>query len=379
MRAEFIDSLHHVDADSWNRCLASDYPFLQHLFLVGLEDTLCTTRASGWQPHHCLIWDQDQLVAAAPTYFKSHSYGEYVFDWAFADAWQRSGLQYYPKLLTAAPFTPCSGPRLLVRPDVESPADIRERLVDALCEEARTRASSWHVLFHNEPDMTRTNQNTLHWRQTCQFHWFNRNFADFDDFLATFSSRKRKSVKKERAKVAAQGITMVTYEGDTLTRDICQQFHHFYQMTYAKRSGHGGYLTAAFFTDLLPKMRESVVLVMAMLEGHAVAGALYLKYQTTLYGRYWGALAEFDALHFEACYYQGIDYCIQHGLQVFNPGAQGEHKIQRGFEPTLTQSHHFICDERFSSAVANFCEDERRQVVGYQKAASELLPFRSEP
>ena len=376
MKLRFVSSIRDIEARAWNACANTDYPFLRHDFLLGLEETGCTTANAGWQPHHCLVLDGNVVVGAVPTYLKTHSYGEYVFDWAFADAWQRSGLEYYPKLVSAIPFTPCAGPRILIHPQVQAPKEVAEMLIHGIQAKAGEIASSWHVLFHSEIDHSHLARAAMHERQTCQFHWYNRDFKDFDDFLATFSSRKRKNLKKERAKVAEQDIQMCALEGDAITPDICQQFHRFYQITYAKRSGHGGYLTQRFFTDLLPALRDQVLLVFAYAENTPVAGALYFKDSKNLYGRYWGALAEFDGLHFEACYYQGIEYCIRNGLQHFDPGAQGEHKIQRGFEPIRTHSHHYICDKRFDTVVQRFCQEEVDHVRDYQAAARELLPFK---
>jgi len=378
MKLRFISSIRDVDASAWNACANTDYPFLRHDFLLGLEDSGCTTANSGWQPHHCLLLDGDRLAGAIPTYLKTHSYGEYVFDWALADAWQRSGLDYYPKLVSAIPFTPCTGPRILIHPEATSPEIVASTLVQGLQVEAEDIASSWHVLFHSDVDQSHFENTGMHERQTCQFHWFNYGFANFDDFLATFSSRKRKNLKKERAKVDQQNIQMKTIEGEAITPGICEQFHRFYQITYAKRSGHGGYLTRRFFTELLPNLRDQVLLIFAYAENIPVAGALYFKDSNNLYGRYWGALAEFDGLHFEACYYQGIEYCIRNGLQHFDPGAQGEHKIQRGFEPTRTHSHHYICDKRFDAAVGRFCQEEIAHVRDYQAAARDLLPFKED-
>ena len=377
MQISFVSSIAHIDPSAWQRCLQSDYPFLQYEFLKGLEDTGCTTTESGWAPHHCLALDEGRVVACVPLYAKTHSYGEYVFDWAFADAWRRSGLAYYPKLVSAAPFTPCTGARLLLDPSVKD-SHLGGKVIQAIQQEVRDHFSSWHVLFHEEREAPTYASQGMHERQTCQFHWRNRNFDSFEDFLATFSSRKRKNLRKERARIAEQGLRLEVLEGEQINSEHCALFHRFYQVTYAKRSGHAGYLTRRFFTELLPTLQDSVMLVFAYEGSTAVAGALYFKDKSTLYGRYWGALRDYDGLHFEACYYQGIEYCIRNGLTLFNPGAQGEHKIQRGFEPTITQSHHFIADPRFDQAVKQFCKEECEHVQDYQAAARELLPFKVE-
>jgi len=311
-----------------------------------------------------------------PLYLKSHSYGEYVFDWSWADAWQRSGLHYYPKLVSAIPFTPATGPRLCMREDAD-PAATWQAALGAIQGLAKERGfSSWHLLFPEQEVASSLQQAGLHRRTATQFHWFNRGYTSFDDFLADFTSRKRKSLRRERARVAEQGLTLRTLCGGEIGPREWQQFHHFYQMTYAKRSGHGGYLTREFFTQAAPQLGEQVVMVMAYLENRAVAGALYFRSRDTLYGRYWGCEQEYDCLHFETCYYQGIEYCIANGLQKFDPGAQGEHKIQRGFRPVPTWSNHWIADPRLAAAVGDFTRSEEQHSAAYLRDAATLLPFR---
>ena len=376
LTAEFLTSLQGIDRELWNAVTGVDYPFLRHEFLLGLEQTGCTTADSGWQPCHLVVRNGARPVAVMPLYLKSHSYGEYVFDWSWADAWQRSGLQYYPKLLTAIPFTPATGPRLCCTPEL----DLKEAwgfARQAVQQLAREKAiSSWHVLFPEQAVSEHLLQAGLHQRSASQFHWFNRGYADFDDFLATLTSRKRKSLRRERRRVQEQGLTLRTLVGDAIREVDWDRFHHFYQLTYAKRSGHGGYLTREFFTRTAASLGDQVLMVLADVGNEPVAGALYFRSRDTLYGRYWGCRQEFDCLHFEACYYQGIEFCIANGLQHFDPGAQGEHKIQRGFEPVKTFSNHWIADPRLSAAVGDFTRQESRHVEDYMSAASTLLPFR---
>ena len=377
MQAEFITSLAQVEAAEWNRLAGSDYPFLRHEFLYGLELSDCTTASSGWQPCHLLLRDRGALRALLPLYLKGHSYGEYVFDWSWADAWRRSGLAYYPKLLSAIPFTPAGGPRLGVAADCSA-----EQAWDLAVDSIRTFAgdkqlSSWHLLFPSGEVSANLHRAGLLQREATQFHWFNDGYRDFDDFLSRFNSRKRKALRRERRRIAEQGLQLCALDGTQLAAEDWEQFHRFYQLTYARRSGHGGYLTAAFFTDVASRMGQQVMMVQAREGDEMVAAALYFRSSDTLFGRYWGCLRDYDCLHFEACYYQGIEYCIREGLQRFDPGAQGEHKIQRGFRPVTTYSNHWIADPQLSAAVADFTERERAHNALYQQQAAALLPFKS--
>ncbi|MCH1493332.1 MAG: GNAT family N-acetyltransferase [Luminiphilus sp.] len=375
MELEIHRSIRDVPALEWNAWFGGDYPFLRHDFLLGLEDTGCTNRSSGWAPCHMVLRDGPTAVAAAPGYLKDHSYGEYVFDWAWADAWQRNGMAYYPKLVSAAPFTPASGPRIWCNPEIGGSANLFSDAVKAFCRQQGI--SSWHILFTDGTSDDPWVDEALVERTTCQFHWLNRGYETFDDFLSLFSSRKRKNLRKERERVAAQGLSLTTRSGPEIRAEDWSFFHHCYQTTYAKRSGHGGYLSREFFTDLCPRLGEAPVMVSAELDGNPVAAALFFRSADTLYGRYWGCLREYDGLHFEACYYRGIEYCIAHKLSRLDPGAQGEHKIQRGFEPTLTRSLHWVAEAGFRNAIGDFCAREKAQVTAYRDEAATLLPFRS--
>jgi uncharacterized protein len=374
MQLDIYRSIRDISALDWDLWFGGDYPFLRHDFLLGLEDTSCTTAESGWAPHHMVLREGSTIVGAAPGFIKNHSYGEYVFDWAWADAWQRSGLTYYPKLVSAAPFTPASGPKIWFNPEVTAAKSLFCQAVQAFCGEQGL--SSWHILFSTS-DLEDADDK-LNWvdRATCQFHWINRDYKSFDDFLQLFSSRKRKNLRKEREHVTNQGLSLVTRVGLDILPEDWSFFHYCYQTTYAKRSGHGGYLSREFFTELCPKLGAAPVMVLAFLNEQPVAAALFFQSSDTLYGRYWGCLREYDGLHFEACYYQGIEYCIQQGIQRLDPGAQGEHKIQRGFEPTLTRSHHWIAEPGFQPAIKDFCARDIEQVKSYKAEATKLLPFK---
>ena len=376
LSAEFITSLDQISAENWNAIAGTDYPFLRHEFLYGLEITKCTTADTGWQPCHLLLRENQKLVALMPLYLKSHSYGEYVFDWSWADAWRQSGLTYYPKLVSAIPFTPATGPRLCTAPDIDVDRCFQAALGAIQKLATEREISSWHLLFPEKDVSEKLLADGLHRRAATQFHWFNNGYSCFEDFLAAFNSRKRKSLKKERQRVRDQGLELKTLTGDEIGIKEWEQFYRFYQLTYAKRSGHEGYLSREFFVEAAASMGDQVIMVLAYHDSHAIAGALYFRSSDTLYGRYWGCAREFDCLHFEACYYQGIEYCIANGLQRFDPGAQGEHKIQRGFHPVTTWSNHWIADPQLSTAVGDFTRREENHNENYKEAAARLLPFK---
>ena len=372
--SRFVDRIDAVTAADWQALAGTDYPFLRHEFLQALEASGSVGGDSGWLPRHLLVEQQGRLVAALPLYLKQHSWGEYVFDWRWAEAWQHYGLAYYPKLVAAIPFTPASGPRLVYR-DVDALAlvDHVSRVLQQDC--ARHGFSGWHVLFPDAAQSALWQHSGAHRRSGCQFHWFNRGYRDFADFLDTFSSRKRKNLKKERQRVSAQGIELQRLTGAAINDRHWQLFEQFYRRTYARLSGHGGYLSGDFFSRLAA-LRDQVLLVLAWQHGEPVAGALYFFSSTTLYGRYWGAVRDIDQLHFEACYYQGIEFCIERGLQRFDPGAQGEHKIQRGFEPVETCSWHWLAHAGLHQAIGQFVADEAVHIDAYRQQAAGLLPFR---
>ncbi len=382
MHITFIDSLQHCNSCDWNRLwqhtCADGYPFLRYQFLAALEDSNSVSSEQGWQPHHLIMHNSDgQLVAALPLYIKSHSWGEYVFDFVWAEAYQRAGLDYYPKLVNAVPFTPCKGPRLLHCESLQTDA-LWPQISTALDLECRRlKLSGWHSLFLPESNSTQLTKSYPQ-RLGCQFHWLNRDYRSFADFLAQMTSRKRKTINKERRQIAAQGITFRIKSGVDINSKDWQLFHNFYQLTYAKRSGHGGYLSGEFFAALGTDMAESIVLVCAYNNsGECIAAALNLRSNNCLFGRYWGCLAEYNFLHFETCYYQGIDYAIAEGLTRFDAGAQGEHKIARGFEPVLTYSNHSIVEPRFQPAVKEFVQREANDIQGYQRDACNFLPFKN--
>ena len=376
MQISFVDAINQVPAAQWNNLCARDYPFVRHEFLQALETSGSLGEGTGWQPQHLLVKAGGELVAAMPMYLKDHSYGEYVFDWAWADAYRRYGLDYYPKLVNAIPFTPCSGPRLLCN----QPADtLLPHIIPAIQQQAQhLRASSWHCLFPESELSAQLASEHIAQRMGTQFHWFNRGYKSWDDFVGNMNSRKRKNINKERRLVAEQGIYFVHKTGADIGAEDWQLFYRLYRNTYLKRSGHSGYLTEAFFLQLGKCFAQHSLLVIAHQQSQPIAAALFFKDASTIYGRYWGCVDEYNFLHFETCYYQGIDYAIQHQLQRFDGGAQGEHKIQRGFEPVITWSNHWLARVDFAQAIDGFLAAEKKSIEHYMEDARQYLPFKHE-
>ncbi len=377
--AEFHSSVAAIEPELWNILFASDNPFIRHEFLLALEESKCVCDETGWSPQHLLLYEQERAVAAMPLYLKSHSYGEFVFDWGWAEAYQRHGLDYYPKLLTAIPFTPSTGPRIGI-------ADGQNRAVilPLVFEQIRLRASelgcsSWHLLFPDadlEGRKSHFREADLLRRQDIQFHWFNHGYSCFDDYLSALRSSRRKNLKRERKAVKAQGVTLERKTGKEITTQDWSAFYRCYCSTYLKRSGHPGYLNRSFFDLLLERMSQSLMLVVARQEEEIIASSLFFFDSRRLYGRYWGSLANIHYLHFEACFYQGIEFCIENGIAEFDPGTQGEHKLLRGFEPDMTCSYHWIQDPRFRAAIEGFLESEKQSTRAYGEHAAEFLPFK---
>lgn len=379
VKTRVIHSINDLSTADWDAVFtggrACGNPFVRHAFLSALEDSGCVGGNSGWQPCHVVLEDEQGLRAAAVSYQKQHSYGEFVFDWSWAQAYERHGLAYYPKLITAIPFTPSLGPRLGVRPGLDRKSEQSQLLQAVLDYASEQQLSSWHLLFPDTSPPSPDGSDLLP-RKDVQFHWRNQNYSGFDDFLAGLKSSRRKTLKRERVRVREHGVVMERHSGSDIRDQDWDGFYRCYVATYLKRSGHGGYLNREFFELLRERMPEQLMLVVARREQRMVAGALFLFGADRLFGRYWGALESIPCLHFEACFYQGIEFAIEHGLQVFDPGTQGEHKLLRGFEPVETRSWHWIRDSRFRLAIADYLEQERRMTGEYGKQAARLLPFR---
>ncbi len=380
MHCKFFHAIADIPSTLWNDLFDSENPFVQHAFLLALEGSGCVNAQTGWQPQHIVLMDGEQPLAVMPLYAKDNSYGEFVFDWGWAEAYERHGLSYYPKLVTAIPFSPVAGPRVGVSSAAE-PDKVFAALLNAIRQMAVSQKySSWHLLFpglrsHKALEEMKDEGAFLH-REAVQFHWFNRDYDNFDDFLATLRSSRRKNVKRERRMVTEQGVSVHRKTGAEISDEEWQGFYHCYMSTYRKRSGHDGYLNREFFNRLRETMAGQLMLVVARRDDKIVASSLFLHDSNNLYGRYWGALQDVSCLHFEACFYQGIEYCIEHGIRKFDPGTQGEHKLMRGFEPVKSTSYHWIADTRFRAAIAGFLNHEKRSTEKYQQKAETFLPYR---
>jgi predicted N-acyltransferase len=362
----------------WNGLTASGNPFLRHEFLHALEESGCVDGDSGWRPAHLVAREDGRLLGALPCYLKSHSWGEFVFDFAWADAYARSGRSYYPKAVSAVPYTPAGGPRLLV-PSSPDAAGIKAALLEAARNQViELGASSFHCLFPSREDAEFLETQGYAIRLGCQYHWHNRGYRDFDHFLDGFSAEKRKKVRRERRRVQEAGIEVLLLEGPEVTPALWQVFYRFYQDTMLGKSGYLP-LSLAFFRQVGRTMPENVVLALARWRGDYVAAALSFRGGDTLYGRYWGASRDFHSLHFELCYYAGIDYCIRNGLRCFEPGAQGEHKISRGFLPTATYSAHWLADTAFRRAIYQFLDREREEMRYHIASLDAHAPYKSTP
>ena len=366
--------LRDLPATTWDALVPDGQPFLRHAFLSAMEDSASVTPNTGWAAEHLVLEADGVVRALLPAYRKWHSFGEYVFDHGWAEACERAGIAYYPKLLGAVPFSPVSGPRLLCR----QPAD-GVLLLQALPEYlAKGGLSGAHINF-TDPTLDTALAGQPGWmeRLGCQFHWRNRGYRDFQDFLDTLSSRKRKQMRKEREQVAGQGIEFAWYRGNELNQAQWDFIYRCYANTYAVRR-RAPYLTREFFSLIAERMPEALRVVIASQHGREVAMALSLVGGDSLYGRYWGCLDEFDRLHFETCFYQGMDFAIAEGLQRFDAGAQGEHKLIRGFEPVITRSWHYLLHPGLRRAVDEFLQQERVGVLAYAEEASAALPYRKD-
>lgn len=377
--ARILESIAQIDARSWNALAGSAQPFLRHEFFLALEQSGCAAARTGWTPRHLIIEDAKGVPAAAmPLFRKAHSRGEFVFDFSWAGAYAQHGLNYYPKLLTAVPFTPVSGPRILVDPNVDGRAVTKSAVRAALDYARSEQLSSWHVLFPTGETAADLDRAGLILRRDCQFHWYNHGYESFESFLATFTAEKRKKAKRERRRVAEAGIEFDTLHGGDMTASLWDIVYEFYAETF-HRHGHEPYLNLDFFKRVSAAMPNELMLKVARVGTEPIAVAIFFVGSEALYGRYWGAGGNFHSLHFEACYYQGIEYCIEKKLQRFEPGTQGEHKVPRGFVPTLTHSAHYIADPRFAAAIRDYAQREARGVDHYAAAVNEHVPYHRTP
>jgi len=368
-------SIDELDALEWNALTASLHPFARHEFLAALEHTGCVGPGTGWQPRYLAIRDAAGLAAATAAYVKTHSYGEFVFDFSWAQAYERLGARYYPKLTVATPFTPATGPRLLVRPGLDRNA-LAARLLAALEQDAADQGlSGVHALFLDAPAQAACAARGWLLRRDCQFHWTNRGYASFDDYLETFTAEKRKKARRERRRVADAGVRFETRLGGELDATLLERIYALHRDTFL-RHGHEPYLTPGFFREVARRLPESLLVKLAMHGGSVVAVAIFFCSPLALYGRYWGAAADYHSLHFEACYHQGIEFCIERAIPRFEPGTQGEHKVSRGFEPAISWSAHYIADRQFRAAIAAYLEREGAAVESYADEVQGHVPYR---
>ena len=378
MEVHFLKKISDIEKQEWDAVVDSDYPFLEYNFLNALETSTCVSEETGWSPFHLIVRNKNEVTAVMPLYIKTDSQGEFIFDWSWADAYYRNGLNYYPKLVSSIPFTPAAGPRLSIKQGYK-----RKEIFELVNQSIKNISdeldiSSMHILLPEVSELEEFIEADFSLRTSYSFHWFNNEYEIFDDFLSDLTSRQRKNIKKERQKIDAQGIKIERVRGKDISEEMIVCFYDFYQVTYLKR-GMGGYLNLEFFKDVIKLMPESILLVMAKnLEGDYVAAALNFYDSKKLYGRYWGCLAEYDSLHFETCYYQGIEFCIENNLSRFDPGVQGEHKIKRGFLPIETYSAHWIKDIRFKKAIDDFLHQETTNIKNYNQQCTSLLPFKKD-
>lgn len=379
MKFKFIDTIKEIDQAQFNNLNRVGYPFLKYEFLLALEQSNSVCTETGWQVKHLTAWNNNQLIGFMPLYLKTHSYGEYVFDFQWANAYHQSGIEYYPKMLSAIPFTPCTGPRILLKSQSDNAvADLM--FMEAIEEAERINASSFHYLFPNKDSLPKLSNEKLDaklmHRVGMQYHWFNQSYSTFNDFLNQCKAKPRKNIRRERRSFENSGFSIEFVEGAQINELLWKQFYLFYCATYAKRSGNYGYLNESFFQIIGKSMPSSIVMAVAKVEDNPIAISLFFKDENTLYGRYWGCVQEIAFLHFELCYYQGIEYCITNNLNRFDAGAQGEHKISRGFKPVETTSYHWIKDHQFRGAIREFIIQESSFISSSIDELSERLPFK---
>ena len=374
MKIRICQQISQIKAEDWNALIEDNNPFLNHAFLSALETHHCVGEKFGWFSRHVAVYQGDELVAALPLYEKYNSYGEFVFDQSWADAWHQHGLKYFPKLVSSIPYTPSLGQRLLVKPALR---DIYYPVLLKTIKEIASQmgASGFHILFPHTAELEWLKKQGMMLRHDCQFHWHNKNYSDFNDFLAQLSSRKRKNIIKERLSVAKSGVILKRLNGHQASEQNWQMMAHFYKRTFNEKWGIAT-LNVNFFQEVAEKLPEQVLLVLAEQNNQCIAAALMFCSDTRLYGRFWGCDKTIKGLHFEVCYYQGIEYCIENKLAVFEPGAQGEHKVSRGFIPTLTRSAHYLMQDHFKESIKHFIEHEKSNVTSYIDEVNHHTPYK---
>ncbi len=376
MRLTVHDAIADIAPDAWNALAGDAYPFLRYEFLLAAEQTGCVSQDAGWAPRHLTLESDGRLLGAMPLYQKEHSWGEFVFDWAWARAYEQAGLRYYPKLVSAVPFTPAASRRLLLA-DPDDLAASRALVEGAITLAERTGCSSLHVLFPTADELPMFRDAGLKLRKDCQFHWRNRGYADFEQFLQTFTASKRKKARRDRRRVNEAGIRFRRLKGGEIDVRTWEQVYRLISLTFMRR-GSLPYYNLDFFLRIGASLPDNILVIVAESHAEPIAAAIFYESPGALYGRYWGSDGRHNALHFETCYYQGIDYCIEKGLQLFEPGTQGEHKISRGFAPRTTWSAHWLAHPRFLSAVGDYLEEESRYVERYMESVDARSPYRND-
>jgi len=366
-----------ISPAEWRELTESDFPFSEYFFLSALEETDCVGEESGWIPCHLTMWENNLLQGAIYLYEKNNGYGEYIFDWGWAQAYERNGLNYYPKLVSAVPYTPATGSKLLVHPDA-NPDQVQKKLLEEALNCMRSRnCSSLHFLYITAEEIPIFHSMGFLIRHSFQFHWKNNNYQNFDQFLSKLKRKRRKEIIRERKQIKEQLITISVLEGNEITREHITQMYEFYISTITKKWGHP-YLSLEFFYRIYQTMLKRLVLIFAYIEKDCVAGAINFHKGDCLYGRYWGCKGNYRSLHFELCYYQPIEFAIRKGISLFEAGAQGEHKIQRGFLPEPTYSAHWLEHKGFRNAISNFLEEERESIREGIKEFSPHSPYRDD-
>ena len=370
-----VERISDVPPAQWDAVAGEDCPFTRHAFLDALERHGCVGERVGWIPSHILVHAGSRLVGATPAYVKLHSQGEFVFDWSWAEAYARHGLEYYPKLISAIPFTPSTGPRLLVHPAAPE-REVRHALAVSAVEVSKAmHASSFHWLFPHGTDASSLRRSGLLIRSGCQFHWTNPGYRDFQDYLGALTSKRRKEIRRERRQAASAPVEIEIHDGRTATEEHWRAYHGLYSSTYDRKWGYPA-LNIGFFTEVAESLPDRIALVLARRGARFVAGAHCFVGGDTLFGRNWGCFEQYRGLHFELCYYRLIEYCIERRIARFDAGAQGEHKLMRGFLPVETHSAHWIEDPRFRDAIARFLDSERAELGRYRRAMARHSPFR---
>lgn len=378
LHQQVFHSLREVAPESWNRLIGDAFPFAEYDYLLALEEGHCVGIEPGWEPRYLTLWEGEQLQAACYLYRKTNSNGEYIFDWDWANAYQRYGQRYFPKLTSAVPFTPATGPKLLVAADASNPRELQQQLLASALELVQQEGcSSLHFLFIPAEEREIYEAAGLLLRHSFQFHWQNQGYGSFEDFLSRLRSKRRKEILRERRQVQEQGLEVILLRGEEIEPKLCRVMYDFY-LTTIDRKWAMPYLSYEFFQYIFTHFRDQLVLALARKQGRWVAGTINYHKGPHLFGRYWGCRQDFRSLHFELCYYRLIEYAIEQGVQRFEAGAQGAHKIQRGFLPNLTYSAHWIAHPAFHRAIGEFIEEEKRSIQSNIEDNPELSPYRQE-